>query len=136
MNWKLIFQLSVFGLIMAIGTISLIPEKAEPAFWLAIFIFCSLVIAKGAPAKFFLHGFLVSMVNSVWITAFHIFFYSTYIANHPNVVKMAQQYAILPRHPRLAMLFTGPCFGILFGLVLGLFAYLASLLVRKKAATH
>jgi hypothetical protein len=136
MNWKLIFQLSVFGLIMAIATISLIPEKVEPVFWLAIFIFCAIIIAKGAPGRYFLHGFLVSMVNSVWITAFHIVFYGTYIANHPNVVKMSQQHAFLPSHPRLAMLITGPCFGMFFGLILGLFAYLASLIVKKKVAAH
>ena len=46
MNWKIIFQLSIFGLIMALGTISLIPEKTEPVFWIFIFCFCAYVIAK------------------------------------------------------------------------------------------
>jgi hypothetical protein len=39
MNWKIIFQLSIFGLIMAFATVQLIPERVEPIFWLFIFRF-------------------------------------------------------------------------------------------------
>ena len=133
MNWKLILQLSAFGLIMAFATVLLIPEKIEPGFWIAIFIFCAYVIAKVCTGKYFFHGFLVSIVNSVWITAAHIIFYTTYIANHPNVAKMAADHPFLPMHPRLAMLVTGPVFGIASGLVLGLFAFIASKMVKPRA---
>lgn len=136
MNWKIIFQLSVFGLIMAIGTVSLIPEKVEPIFWLAIFIFCAYIIARVVGRSHFLHGFCVSLVNCIWITAAHILFYSTYIANHPSVVKMSAEHPLLPNHPRLAMLIMGPLFGIGFGLILGLFCFIASLIVKKKAAAY
>jgi hypothetical protein len=134
MNWKLIFQLSIFGLIMAFGTVFLIPEIIEPAFWLAIFLFCAYIITQRVKSKYFLHGFFVSMVNCIWITTAHIAFYSTYIANHPNMTKMAERYPFLPEHPRLAMLIMGPVFGIAFGLILGLFSFIASLIVRKKVA--
>lgn len=134
MNWKLIFQLSVFGLIMAFATISLIPEKAEPIFWLAIFIFCAYVIAKVCTGKYFLNGFFVSLVNCVWITAAHIAFYSTYVANHVNTVRMTDGHPILPGHPRVEMLIFGPLFGIAFGLILGLFSWIASKIVKPKAA--
>jgi hypothetical protein len=134
MNWKLIFQLSIFGLIMAFATISLISEKIEPAFWIAIFLFCAYVIAKVCTGKYFLNGFMVSLVNCIWITGVHIIFYSTYIVNHPNVAKMAEQHPVLPNHPRLAMLVTGPVVGIASGLVLGFFAFIASKIVAKKAA--
>jgi len=128
MNWKLIFQLSVFGLIMAFATISLIPEKIEPIFWVIIFAFCAYVIAKAAPGKYFLHGFLVSLVNCVWITAVHCFFYDSYVAHHRD---MAAMYTGI--HPRKMMLVYGPAFGIMFGLVLGLFAFIASKAVKKTA---
>ena len=134
MNWKLIFQLSAFGLIMACATVSLIPEKVEPAFWLVIFIFCAYVIAKVCTGKFFLQGFLVSLVNCIWITGAHMIFYSTYITNHPNVAQMAADHPFLPAHPRLAMLITGPVFGIASGLVLGLFSFIASKIVKPKTA--
>ncbi|MDB5116712.1 MAG: hypothetical protein JWQ79_2204 [Mucilaginibacter sp.] len=126
MNWKIIFQLSLFGLIMAFATISLIPEKIEPAFWLVIFVFCAYVIAKVCSGKYFLHGFLVSIINCIWITAAHIFFYDSYAAHHPD---MAAMYTGI--HPRQMMLVYGPAFGIMFGIILGLFSFVASKLVKK-----
>lgn len=136
MNWKLIFQLSAFGLIMAFATISLIPEMVEPAFWLVIFIFCAYVIARVCTGRYFLHGFLVSMVNSVWITAAHAFFYASYILHHPDMAKMGNDNPIIPFHPRWSMLIVGPLFGIGFGLILGLFAFIASKIVTKKVALN
>jgi hypothetical protein len=136
MNWKIIFQLSVFGLIMAGATISLIPEKVEPVFWLFIFIFSAYIIAKAVDRRHFLHGFCVSLVNCIWITAAHMLFYSAYIANHPSVAKMSAEHAMLPTHPRLEMLIMGPIFGIIFGLILGLFCFIASFIVKKKAAAY
>ncbi len=126
MNWKLIIQLSFFGLIMAFATISLIPEKIEPAFWLVIFLFCAYVIAKVVPGKYFLHGFMVSIFNCIWITAAHIYFYDSYIAHHPD---MATMYKGI--YPRKMMLVYGPAFGVMFGIVLGLFAFVASKIVKK-----
>ena len=135
MNIKLIIQLSVFGLIMALGTISLIPEKIEPAFWLVIFIFCAVVIAKGCTGRYFLHGFVLSLFNSVWITAVHVIAYRSYAAHHPDIATMTDSMgAYLSTHPRVAMILMAPVFGIVFGLFQGLFAFIASKVVAKKAA--
>jgi hypothetical protein len=133
MNWKIIFQLSIFGLIMAFATVSLIPEKIEPVFWLVIFIFCAYVIAKVCPDKYFLYGFLVSLVNCVWITAVHIAFRHTYMANHVQAASMGSSMpGSLAIHPGLAMVIVGPIFGVIFGIILGLFSLVASLIVKKK----
>jgi hypothetical protein len=126
MNWKLIIQLSFFGLIMAFATISLIPEKIEPAFWLVIFVFCAYVIAKVVPGKYFLHGFMVSIFNCIWITAAHAFFYNSYSAHHADMTKMYNGI-----HPRLYMSGFGVIIGVISGIVLGLFAFLASKMVKK-----
>ena len=136
MNWKIIFQLSVFGLIMAVATVWLIPEKVEPIFWLFIFIFSAYIIAKAVGRRHFLHGFCVSLVNCVWITAAHTLFYSNYITNHPSVAKMSEQHPMLPTHPRLEMLIMGLVIGIVCGLILGLFCFIASFIVKKKAAAY
>lgn len=134
MNWKLIFQLSIFGLIMAFATVSLIPQKVEPAFWLLIFIFCAYVIAKVCGGKYFLHGFLVSLVNCVWIIAVHAAFYVTYAHNHKDAA--AAGTTILPAaiaiHPRLSMIIVGPFIGIMSGIILGLFSLIASKIVKKN----
>lgn len=131
MNWKLILKLSLFGLFMAVATVYFIPSKIEPVFWLVIFIFTAYIIAKNCTEKYFLHGFLVSLCNCVWITAAHILLYSTYVANHQQEAEMASRMP-MPTHPRLMMLIMGPIIGIVSGLVQGLFSFIASKIVKKS----
>jgi hypothetical protein len=132
MNWKLIFLLSLFGLAMGLATVSLIPSTIEPFFWLGIFIICAYAIAKYAPGKYFLHGLCVSLVNSVWITAAHITMFYTYITTHPEYGQMtAGLPPDLAGHPRRMMLPIGIMSGIIFGIVLGLFAWIASKIVKR-----
>ena len=131
MNWKLIFQLSLFGLAMAISTVYWIPSDREPFFWLVIFIICAYIIARNCTGKYFLHGLLVSLINSIWITASHVLLFKTYIANHPKEAEMLTTMP-MPTHPRLMMLFTGPVVGLISGLVLGVFAFIASKIWKKK----
>ena len=38
----------------------------------------------------------------------------------------------MPNHPRLMMLITGPIVGIISGLILGLFAFIASKIITKQ----
>lgn len=131
MNYRLIFRLSLFGLAMAIATVFWIPTKIEPLFWLVIFSICAYSIALKSSGKYFLTGFWVSIANCIWITAFHLIFFQTYIANHPQEADMLTK---MPVHdfPRLMMLLMGPVVGILSGLVLGLFAFIGSRILQKK----
>jgi hypothetical protein len=131
MKWKLIFLLSLFGLAMAFATVFWIPLKFEPVFWLVIFIICAYLIAKNCTDRYFLHGFLVGLANCIWITGIHAFYFHTYMTNHPG---MAQQMADMPmaNHPLRMMALTSPVVGIVSGLVLGLFAFLATKLVKKS----
>jgi len=131
MNYKLIFQLSLFGLAMAIATVFWIPSNVEPVFWLLIFIVCAYFIALKSSGKYFMTGFMVSIFNCVWIIAGHIIFYQTYLANHAQEAEMMTKMP-LPDSPRLMMLMTGPVIGIISGLILGLFAFVASKIMQKK----
>jgi len=131
MNWKLIFQLSIFGLAMAISTVFWIPSNLEPFFWLAIFIISAYVIARNCTGKYFLHGLFVSLVNSVWITVTHILLFKSYAENHPKEMEMMTTMP-LNTHPRLMMLLSGPVIGLISGCVLGLFALIASKIWKSK----
>ena len=133
MNWKLIFLLSLFGLAMAVGTVFVITSKIEPWFWLVISIICAWAIAARAPGKFFLHGFLVGIVNSVWVTGVHVLLYDPYLAHHAREAQMMAS-GPMAQHPRLMMAIVGPIVGVLSGVVLGLFAWIASKLTRSRAA--
>lgn len=133
MNWNLIFKLSLFGLAMAFATVYFIPSNVEPFCWLAIFIICAYIIATKCSSQYFLHGFMVSIVNSVWITAGHILLFDKYIANHPREASMMSKMP-MPDHPQLMMLITGPIIGVISGLILGLFAFIASRIVKRQPA--
>lgn len=132
MNWKLIFLLSLFGAAMGFATVSLIPSTIEPFCWLVIFVICSYAIARYAPGKYFLHGFCVSLVNAVWITAVHAGMFYTYIASHPEYLQATNGLPPdLAAHPRRMMVPIGIVSGIIFGIVLGIFAWVASKIVKK-----
>jgi hypothetical protein len=132
MNWKLIFQLSIFGLIMAVGTTSLIPQTLEWPFWLLIFIFCAFVIAKRCTGKYFLYGFMASIFNCFWILLVHLIFFETFMRTHqmPPNAKIPVYMTI---QPRVVMIVFGAIIGVVSGLVLGLFAFIASKIVKKDA---
>jgi hypothetical protein len=133
MNWSLIFKLSLFGLAMGLATVYFIPSNIEPYCWLIIFIICAYLIAKNCSSRYFLHGFLVSIFNSVWVTAAHVLLFDQYVSNHPEEVEMMKKMP-LPDSPKLMMLMTGPVIGIISGLVLGLFAFIASRMMKRQPA--
>jgi hypothetical protein len=131
MNWKLIFLLSLFGLAMGIATVLLIPSNIEPAFWLVIFLVCAYFIAKRSPGKHFLHGLCLGLVNCFWVTGAHVLFFNTYLANHAREAVM-MSIAPLPVSPRLTMALFGTLFGLMSGIVLGLFAWVAGKFVKPS----
>jgi hypothetical protein len=130
MNWKLIFLMSLFGLVMAFATISFIPVKVEPACWLVIFIFCAVFIAKYCTGRYFLHGVYIGLANCVWIMVVHAVFFHAYMDSHPMMKIQMRSF----EHPLWIMTLTGPVIGLVSGLVLGLFAIIAVKLLRKNNA--
>ena len=129
MNWKLIFGLSLFGLAMAIATVFVIPSSIEPIFWLVIFVICAIIIARQIPTRHFLHGLLVGIVNSVWVTAAHVLLFDAYISHH---AKEAAAMSAAPMPPRVMMLIVGPLIGVASGVILGLFAWIASKIIVRR----
>jgi hypothetical protein len=132
MSWKLIFALSLFGLGMGFATVYAIPTKIEPWAWLGIFLVCALVIAKRAPGKHFVHGLCVGLMNGIWVTGAHVALFDRYAARHARELAMAAQWG----PPRQMMLVVGPVIGLLSGIVLGIFAFVASKLVESKNSDY
>jgi hypothetical protein len=129
MNWKLVLQLSSFGLVMAFATVFVIPPAVEPLCWLAIFPVCAYAIARRAPGSYFLHGLLVGILNSAWITSVHLLFFDHYFARHAREAEMMNQ---MPLAPKAMMLVTGPVVGVVSGIVLGILALIVHRLVSTR----
>jgi hypothetical protein len=133
MNWKLIVQLSLFGLAMGIATVFLIPSNVEPLFWLAIFVVSAYLIARQAPGQAFLHGLLVGVANSLWVTPTHVLLFNQYLASHPQAAAMMRSMPA-PDSPRWMMAVVGPVIGIVSGALIGVWAVLASRFVARRSA--
>jgi hypothetical protein len=129
MNWKLILQLSLFGLVMGVATVSFISSSIEPYCWLVVFLISAYAIARRAPGRPFVHGVCVGLANSVWVTGAHILLVDQYLAHHAREAAMMNSMP-MPTHPRLMMALTGPLIGLASGIVLGIFAVVATRLVR------
>lgn len=116
---------------MGVATVFVIPSNVEPDFWLFIFIACAYLIARNRADRHFLHGLLLGIVNSVWVTGAHIAFFSQYIANHPKEAAMMSSMP-LPDSPRLMTACIGPIIGIISGVIIGVLAYVAGRLVKPR----
>lgn len=122
-----------FGLAMAIVSLFGLTQKIEPFLWLVIFIIYAITIAKNVTAKHFLHGFLTSVANGIWISLIHASFFSTYMANNPDAQTM---YQLLPQSipPPVFMLIIAPIIGVATGLIAGLFALITAKFIKPKAS--
>jgi hypothetical protein len=133
MNWKLILGLSIFGIAMGCASLFGLTRNIEPILWLIIFIFYAVWIAKRARGNHFLHGFLVSLINGIWISLIHFAFFDMFAENNPEMIA---KFGNLPPSVslRLMVLLVGPIVGAVFGVVAGLFALLAGKLPGDKSA--
>jgi len=129
-NWNLDLKLSLLGLFMALGTVFFIPFKIEPFCWLIIFCIIAYFVAKNCEAYYFQNGVVIGLLNSVWVTAAHVLFFGAYTENH---IQETMSMSKFPLNPKLMMLITGPIIGLISGLVIGLFCYIASLILKKPA---
>jgi hypothetical protein len=136
MNKKLIFILSLLGLIMGFVTIYPVPAIGVRLFWLAVVIVFPFFIARYCSRKYFLNGLLLGLLNAAWITAAHMLFFNTYIANHQHDAELLSNIAVLFKIPTgsimIVVLARGIIVGLVSGLILGLFALIASMIMKKK----
>ncbi len=112
MRWGLVLSLSMFGLAMALGTVTVVSSRLGGPLWIAIFFITSIAIARGAPGRFFLHGFLVGLINWFWVTVTHVVFHATYVAHHAADFAARQAYT-LPALPAPIAPIVGPAFHFL-----------------------
>ena len=131
MNWKLIFQLSLFGLAMGLATVFVIPSTVEPAFWVVIFLVCAYIIAYRCHDKRFQHGVFLGMANCVWITSCHLLFFDQYLGHHPQESAMMLS-TPMPIPPQLLMVMVGSAIGFISGVVIGVLAVIAGKVLHRK----
>lgn len=131
MNWKLIILLSLSSIAVALAGVFVPTQRIEWVFWLVIFTFNAWMLAHAKTGRYFAHGWLISVVNGVWISVIHAAFFTTYVATNPETMAT---YNALPHlaSPQMTIILMGPIFGAVFGLVSGLFAWAGSKVFRSR----
>lgn len=123
MKGKFILTMSLFGIAMAFASVYL-PSVIEPFCWLIIYILIARQVAIHAPEKPFLNGFMISIVNCIWVTGVRILLLNTYMAHHAKeAIQLHKSEPALT--PSTIVLIMSPFIAILSGLVLGVFSSVA-----------
>jgi hypothetical protein len=131
-NWKLLLSLTPVGVLMGVLTLYFIPGRYEAVIGTPSFIFCAWFIGRYAPARHFLHGFLLGIVNSAIVTSIHVAFVGTYLAHHAfDAMQFEKMHRESGATPQQAMVLLGVVVALIAGVVQGLF----SLIGRKTVRT-
>lgn len=134
MKWTLILRLSAIGFVLALGSIFFISPNVEPLLWLAVFFYSAYAIGNGSQTWRFFHGVVLGILNSVWVVLLHDVFLTRYLAGHPREVQMIDivHSEGLAASARWIMSFTGVTVGIVEGIVIGVFAVVAGMMVKPR----
>ena len=133
MNWKLVFGLAAFGPAMGLASTWGLTHNVEWAFWIAIFLFCAVAVARGVATRLFAHGLLVGCIGGALSPLVQAALFTTYASHNPKVVdSLLQTPGALA--PRTFFLVVAPFIGILSGLLQGLLAWAAGKLLKPHAS--
>ncbi len=134
MNWKVIFTLSCFGILMGVASLfGLTHMPVEPILWFLIALFSAYWIAENTTAKPFIHGSIAGVLMGILNSIMQSAFFDLYLSNNPAAAEGFKQ---IPGgiSARLFPLITGPAIGVAYGLVVGLLSLLARKILKKPAA--
>jgi hypothetical protein len=129
MNWRLIFVLSLFSVIIGFASMLGLTKSYEWLMWLCVGIYSAFRFARITRDDLFLHGFYLGIFVGVFSAAIQAIFISTYLSNNPRMVEALNA---LPQslHPAVVVLIMGPIIGAVSGVVFGVLAVVAGKLVR------
>jgi len=131
MNWKIIFLLSLTGVVMAFAGVIGLPGRMAALLWMVIFLIYAVIIVRGTSGRYFLHAFYVSLLNGLWTGIIHVAFISTFLANH-HVIRGVYKMLPLNNHRRVLMFISELMIGVALGIFSGLITFAAGRIARKR----
>ena len=130
MNLK-IWSLTLFGVLIGLLTSFGIVQNYPLFIWIIIAVICGIVIAKSADTQLFVKGVVVGLFIGIFFVLIQYFMFDTYLLNNPNSLDGFKQITT-NLAPQYVILFSGPFFGIGFGLLIGFFAFVFDKMTGKK----
>jgi len=133
MNVKLILMLGALGALEAAAMLAgLIHAGVEGYVTAALAVLIGVIAGLTAPRRPFLHGLLAGGLATMLEPLILAAFFDRYQSLNPDAVKSLQA---LPAGiaPRAVVLVAAPVLGILYGLCIGLLAWIVSKVARRSS---
>jgi len=131
MNWKIILSLTFVGILIFIGsTFGVIPAGKEWIGWIILGIISGIVISRTC-SRVFMHGVVTGLITGIIGSVIQSVFFDSYLLHNPSSLDGFKQLPV-SLAPQYVILFSGPFFGIAYGIVVGLIAIIVSGISRKK----
>lgn len=132
MNWKIILLLSLGGVAVAIASVfGLVNTKYEIVYWLVIGAVSGVVIARTCSRALFTHGVMVGLFSGILASVIQVVMFDTYLKNNPTSLDGLKSIP-MDMAPQYVLLFSGPFFGIVYGIFVGLIAFFIKKMSGKR----
>ncbi len=129
MNWKTILLLTLLGTAIAVASVFGVINSNNMMIYMLIFsIISGFIISRTGGTSPFMSGVMVGLFTGIIGSVIQAVMLNTYLKNNPNSLDGFKNITT-NLAPEYVMLFSGPFFGIGYGIVAGLVAYL----MRKKS---
>ena len=130
MNWKTILLLSLFAILMGFLSVFGVIPDFEWLMWLVIAIVSGYVLNKQTKKLLFTHAVVTGIIMGVFNAVIQSVLFDTYLLNDPQIEGLSQWPATI--EPQYFLLIAGPFIGIVYGLLIGLFALIIKKISKKN----
>lgn len=120
MYWKTIFFLSFFAILMGFLSVFGVIPDFEWLMWLVIAIVSGYVLNEQTKKLLFTHAVVTGIIMGVFNAVIQSVLFDTYLLTDPRIEGLSQWPTTI--EPQYFLLMAGPFIGIVYGLVIGLFA--------------
>ncbi|MFC2092330.1 hypothetical protein ACFLSV_00380 [Bacteroidota bacterium] len=120
MNWKTILLLSLFAILMGFLSVFGVIPDFEWLMWLVIAIVSGYVLNKQTKKLLFTNAVVTGIIMGVFNAVIQSVLFDTYLLTDPQIEGLSQWPTTI--EPQYFLLIAGPFIGIVYGLVIGLFA--------------
>lgn len=130
MKWKTILLLSLFGILMGLNSVFGIIKNVEWILWLVIAIISAYVLNKRTTKLLVTHAVVTGLFMGVLNAIIQSSLFDSYLANNPEIEGFKQWPITV--EPQYFLLMAGPFAGIIYGLIIGLFALIIKKISKKN----
>lgn len=124
MNYRLIFLLSLSGVVMGLLSVYVVPTRLEAAAWLPIFLLCSVVLARYTTKGHFKSGLMVGLISGLLTTLIQFMLVDVYLLHHqPEAIYFAKIAKERGVHAGPVILMMGSFMSLVSAIVMGAFSF-------------